>query len=214
MDARVEAFKELSVAAVSDAMDRLGMHGTCLGVAPLANGYRMAGRAFTLKYIPVGVIKGTVGDYIDDVPPGDVVVLDNAGRIDCTVWGDILTSVAHKRGVGGTVINGVCRDVARSLGLGYPIFSRGKFMRTGKDRVQVDGMNIPVSLGDVQVAPGDILVGSDDGIVVVPKEKEEEILNVAQSISEAEGKLLAEAMKGTRLDEARKKYRYHELQRH
>ncbi len=214
MDARVEAFKELSVAAVSDAMDRLGMHGTCLGVAPLANGYRMAGRAYTLKYIPVGVIKGTVGDYIDDVPPGDVVVLDNAGRIDCTVWGDILTSVAHKRGVGGTVINGVCRDVARSLGLVYPIFSRGKFMRTGKDRVQVDGMNIPVSLGDVQVAPGDILVGSDDGIVVVPKEKEEEILNVALSISEAEGKLLAEAMKGTRLDEARKKYRYHELQRH
>jgi len=214
MDARVEAFKKLSVAAVSDALDRLGLHGTCLGITPLTNGFRMAGRAFTAKYIPVGVLKGTVGDYIDDVPPGDVVVLDNAGRIDCTVWGDILTSVAHKRGICGTVINGVCRDVARGLDLGYPIFSRGKFMRTGKDRVQVDGMNIPVSLGDVQVRPGDILVGSDDGVVVVPKEKEEEILTMAQSISEAEGKLLAEAMKGTRLDEARKKYRYHELQRH
>lgn len=214
MDASVYAFKELSVAAVSDALDRLGLQGTCLGTAPLTNGFRMAGRAFTVKYIPVGVVKGTVGDYIDDVPPGDIVVLDNAGRIDCTVWGDILTSVAHKRGVGGTVINGVCRDVARSLDLGYPIFSRGKFMRTGKDRVQVDGMNTPVSLGDVQVRPGDILVGSDDGVVVVPKEKEEEVLTIAQSISETEGKLLGEAMKGTRLDDARKKYRYHELQRH
>jgi len=213
MDARIEAFKGLSVAAVSDAMDRLGLHGTCLGILPLAVGNRMAGRAFTLKYIPVGVVKGTVGDYIDDVPPGDVVVLDNAGRLDCTVWGDILTSIAHKRGVAGTVINGVCRDVARSFEFHYPIFSRGKFMRTGKDRVQVDGMNVPVSLGDVQVCQGDIVLGSDDGVVVVPKDKEEEVLSVAQSISEAEANLLTEALKGMRLDEVRKKYGYHQLQR-
>ncbi len=213
MDATVEAFKQISVAGVSDALDRLGLHGTCLGIAPLTSGFRMVGRAFTIKYIPVGVDKGTVGDYIDDVPVGGVVVLDNGGRLDCTVWGDILTSVANKRGVGGTVINGVCRDVARSLELHYPIFSRGKFMRTGKDRVQVDAMNVPVSLGDVQVKPGDILLGSDDGVVVVPREKEEEILKVAQSISQAEASLLAEAMKGTRLDEARKKFGYHQLQR-
>jgi len=128
MDARIEAFKGLSVAAVSDAIDRLGLHGACLGISPLAAGNRMAGRAFTLKYIPVGVVKGTVGDYIDDVPPGDVVVLDNAGRLDCTVWGDILTSIAHKRGIAGTVINGVCRDVARSFDLHYPIFSRAKYI--------------------------------------------------------------------------------------
>jgi len=213
MDAYVEAFKKLSAAAVSDALDRLGLHGACLGIAPLAAGHRMVGRAFTIKYIPVGVVKGTVGDYIDDVPPGDVVVLDNAGRLDCTVWGDILTSLAHKRGVAGTVIHGVCRDVARSYELRYPIFSRGKFMRTGKDRVQVDGMNVPVSLGDVQVRPGDILIGSDDGVVVVPREKEEEILSLARSISEAEERILAESLAGARLDEARKKYKYHELQR-
>jgi len=213
MDDRIEMLKRLSVAAVSDALDRLGLHGACLSIVPLTTGFRMAGRAFTIKYIPVGVEKGTVGDYIDDVPPGGVVVLDNAGRLDCTVWGDILTSVAHKRGVAGTVIHGVCRDVARSFELGYPIFSRGRFMRTGKDRVQVEGMNVPVSLGDVQVRPGDIVMGSDDGVVVVPKEREGEVLALAQSISEAEGKILAEALKGSRLDEARQKHRYHELQR-
>jgi regulator of RNase E activity RraA len=86
-------------------------------------------------------------------------------------------------------------------------------MRTGKDRVQVDGMNIPISLGDVHVKPGDILLGSDDGVVVVPREKEEEVLKIAQSISQAEASLLAEALKGTRLDEARKKFGYHQLQR-
>lgn len=213
MDKIIEGFKKLTAAAVSDALDRLGLHGACLGIAPLATGYRMVGRAFTLKYIPVGVVKGTVGDYIDDVPPGGVVVLDNAGRLDCTVWGDILTSVAHKRGIAGTVIHGVCRDIARSFELRYPIFSRGKFMRTGKDRVQVEGMNVPVSLADVQVRPGDVVIGSDDGIVIVPKDREEEVLSVAQSVSQAEDQILSEALKGNRLDEVRKKYKYHELQR-
>ncbi len=213
MDAHVEAVKKLSAAAVSDALDRLGLHGACLGITPLATGYRMVGRAFTVRYIPVGVERGTVGDYIDDVPAGQVVVLDNAGRLDCTVWGDILTSIAHMRGVAGTVIHGVCRDIARSFELRYPIFSRGRFMRTGKDRVQVDGVNVPVCLGDVQARPGDIVVGSDDGVVVVPQERELELLAVARSIAETEEKILAEALKGTRLAEVRKKYKYHELQR-
>ncbi len=213
MDARVEAFKKLSAVAVSDALDRLGLHGACLGIAPLAVGNRMVGRAFTIKYIPVGSVKGTVGDYIDDVTPGDVIVLDNSGRLDCTVWGDILTAIAHKRGIAGTVIHGVCRDVARSFELRYPIFSRGRFMRTGKDRVQVEGMNVPVSLGDVQVRTGDILIGSDDGVVVVPQDREEEVLALAQSISQAEDKILSEALGGVRLDEVRKKHGYHELQR-
>ncbi len=213
MDALVEEFKKLSVALVSDALDRLGIHGQCLGIQPIAPGSKTAGRAFTLKYIPCGMDKGTVGDYIDDVPPGDVVVMDNAGRVDCTVWGDILTSVANKRRLAGTVIHGACRDVARSVDLGYPIFSRGKFMRTGKDRVQLEGVNVPISLGDVQVRQGDIVLGSDDGVLVVPKEYETDVLSMAQSISEAEERILSAAIQGERLDELRRTFKYHELQR-
>jgi 4-hydroxy-4-methyl-2-oxoglutarate aldolase len=213
MDALVEEFKKLSVALVSDALDRLGIHGQCLGIQPIAPGSKTAGRAFTLKYLPCGIDKGTVGDYIDDVPPGDVVVMDNAGRVDCTVWGDILTSVANKRRLAGTVIHGACRDVARSVDLGYPIFSRGKFMRTGKDRVQLEGVNVPISLGDVQVRQGDIVFGSDDGVLVVPKEYETDVLSMAQSISEAEERILSAAIQGERLDELRRTFKYHELQR-
>src|SRR5712691_6611589 len=213
MDNIVNAFKELSIAAVSDGMDRLGIHGTCLGIAPLTYGYQMVGRAFTVKYLPAGVEKGTVGDFIDDVPPGGVVVLDNGGRLDCTVWGDILTSVAHTRGLAGTVVDGVCRDVNRSLELSYPIFSRGKFMRTGKDRVAAVGMNVPVAVGDVQVCPGDVVFGTDDGVLVVPQQKEKEVLTLARTIEETEEKIRLEVLKGTPLKEARRKYGYHELQR-
>ena len=94
----------------------------------------MAGRAWTLKYGPAGSPPGTVGDYIDDVAPGSVIVLDNGGRDNVTVWGDILTEVAHRKGIAGTVIDGINRDVALCLQLGYPVFSRDSWMRTGKDR--------------------------------------------------------------------------------
>jgi 4-hydroxy-4-methyl-2-oxoglutarate aldolase len=210
MDDIVEGFKKLASASISDALDRLGIHGMVQGIAPLTNGHHVVGRAF--KYIPCGVVKGTVGDYIDDVPPGGVVVLDNAGRLDCTVWGDILTTVASARGIAGTVIHGVCRDVAGSLDVGYPIFSRGHFMRTGKDRVQVDGTNVPVSLGDVQVRPGDIVIGTDDGVLVVPVESEAEVLEIATGVSEAEERIIADVKAGAKLVDARKKHGYHQLQ--
>jgi len=212
-DATVQGLGELPTATISDALDRLGIAGQVLGIAPLDPRFRLAGRAFTLRYRPAGIMeRGTVGDYIDDVPPGEVVVLDNAGRLDCTVWGDILTAVANRRGVGGTVIHGVCRDVQRALDLGYPIFSRGRYMRTGKDRVEVESTGAPVSLGEVQVRPGDILIGDADGLLVVPRGREAEILEVARQIEEAEQAIERETAKGIRLDEARRTFRYHQLQ--
>ena len=111
-----------------------------------------------------------------------VVVLDNGGRENATVWGDILTEVAHVRGLAGTVIDGVCRDVALCLKLNYPVFSRDHWMRTGKDRVQVEAVNIPVNIGDARVCPGDILRGDADGVVCLPQAHEEAILKIAEEI--------------------------------
>ena len=212
-DAVVSGLGALPTATLSDALDRLGIVGQCLGIAPLDPRFRLAGRAFTIRYRPTGVVeRGNVGDYIDDVTPGDIVVLDNAGRVDCTVWGDILTAVAHRRGVGGTVIHGVCRDVTRALDLEYPIFSRGRYMRTGKDRVEVESMGAPVSLGEIQIRPGDILIGDADGVVVIPRVRESEVLDTARQIEDAEQAIERETAKGIRLDEARKTFRYHQLQ--
>ena len=212
-DAIVDGLRELPTATISDALDRLGIVGQCLGLAPLDPKFRLAGRAFTLRYRPTGLVdKGNVGDYVDDVPPGGIVVLDNAGRLDCTVWGDILTAVSSRRGIGGTVIHGVCRDVQRALDLNYPIFTRGRYMRTGKDRVEVESMQQPVSLGEIQVRPGDILVGDADGVLVVPSIRASEVFDVAREIEDAEQGIERETAKGLRLDEARQAFRYHQLQ--
>jgi len=65
-------------------------------------------------------------DFIDDVAEGDVVVIDNDGRTDCTVWGDIMTQYAGSQRIAATVIDGVCRDVSKALDDGYPLFTKGR----------------------------------------------------------------------------------------
>lgn len=211
-DVNVERAAALDTPTLSDALDRLGIVGQCYKIEPRDPSFRMAGRAFTILYGPPGKPVGTVGDFIDDVPPGSVIVLDNGGREDATVWGDILTEIAHRRGIAGTVIDGINRDTQLCLSLGYPVFSKASWMRTGKDRVQVEGVNVPVNIGGARVAPGDLLHGDTDGVVVLPKEHEDAILDAAEEIAAAEERIRDACRKGMSLREAREHNRYHQLQ--
>jgi len=203
---------QLDTATLSDALDRLGLNGQCYRIKPRSTDFRMTGRAWTLLYGPAGSPPGTVGDYIDDVPPGSVIVLDNGGRDDGTVWGDILTEVAKAKGIAGTVIDGVNRDVALCLELGYPIYSRDNWMRTGKDRVQVEAIQVAVNVGNVRVCPGDLLRGDADGVVAIPQAHEERVLAAAEEIHAAENAIRASVRRGMSLRDAREKHRYHQLQ--
>lgn len=212
VDELIRTLSTLSTPTVSDALDRLGVPGQALGIRALDESLTMCGRAYTLRYQPVGPDGGTVGDYIDDVPAGDVLVLDNAGRLDATVWGDILTLMASRRALAGTVIDGVCRDTARARELGYPIYARGHWMRTGKDRVALAAAEVPVTIGGVLVSPGDPVLGDADGIVVLPRAREREILETALAIEKAEEAIRASVLSGSRLDEARRQRGYHTLQ--
>ncbi|MBZ5636294.1 MAG: RraA family protein [Acidobacteriia bacterium] len=211
-DKNVERAAKLDTTAISDAMDRLGIAGQCLNIKPLDPRFRLTGRAFTILYGPAGTPPGTVGDYIEDVPPGGVVVLDNGGRENATVWGDILTWVANRRGVAGTVIDGACRDTHLARELGYPIYSRSYSMRTGKDRIQVEAMGGPVNIGDARVNQGDILRGDADGVVAIPQAHEDAILTNAEQIDAAESEIRRLVNEGNTLTEARAKLGYHKLQ--
>ena len=212
MDQIIERFKKLDTTCVSDAMDKIGIECSVYGVKPIQRGEKICGRAFTVHYVPCGAVKGTVGDFLDDVEPGQVIVIDNAGRDNCTVWGDIMAKTAKKYGIAGTVIDGVCRDIPAVLECQYPIFSKGYYMRTGKDRVYVDAVNVPVTLSDIQVCPGDIVIGDDTGVVVVPQSRAEEVAEIAENIDRKEQEILALVAKGYKLKEARAMTGYHHLQ--
>jgi len=209
----VALFEGLDTPGVSDAMDRLGLPGHCFGIRALDDYARtVVGPAFTVKYVPATTPPGTVGDFIDDVSEGDFVVIDNDGRTDCTVWGDIMTQYAGARGFAGTLIDGVCRDVAKALGDGYPMFSRGRFMRTGKDRVQVEAVNVTVSVGQARVSPRDIVVADANGALVVPRAWAREVAELARSIEEVENTIRREIEAGKSLKAAREALGYHSLQ--
>jgi len=212
--ALVALFEGLDTPGVSDALDKLGLPGQCLGVAPLDNYSKViVGPAFTVQYVSASVPPGTVGDFIEDVAPGDVVVIDNGGRTDCTVWGDIMTQYAGTRQIAATVIDGVCRDVNKALGDGYPIFSKGRFMRTGKDRVQVQSVNQPVSIGTARVSARDIVVADANGVVIVPRARAAEVAACARQIESIEADIRALITQGKTLKEARAALGYHSLQR-
>ncbi len=212
MDENVQRASKLDTTALSDALDRLGIPGQCLGIKPLDPRFRLVGRAFTILYGPAGIPPGTVGDFIDDVAEGTVIVIDNGGRENATVWGDIMTMVAHRRNIAGTVIDGACRDTNLSREIGYPIFSRSYSMRTGKDRVQVEAVNGPVNIGDARVLQGDIVRGDADGVIAIPQAHENDVLKVAEEIDATEEKIRHAVLEGMRLSDARKQYRYHNLQ--
>jgi regulator of RNase E activity RraA len=207
-----DRIEELGTSTLSDALDWSGLGGQSLGLKPLRPGMRLAGRAYTVRYQPCGLVPGTVGDFIDDVAPGAVVVIDNDGRLDATAWGDILTLFASARGIGGTVIDGVNRDYDRAVELSYPVFSRGTYMRTGKDRVEVAAIEEPVSIGGHLVRPGDLVVGDSDGVVVIPAEREQQVLDRAWTIHRTEQRIRDAIAAGMSLREARAKYGYHSLQ--
>jgi len=206
-------FEGLDTPAISDAMDKLGLPGQCMNIMPLNNYSQLVvGPAFTVQYVSASTPPGTVGDFIDDVSPGEVVVIANDGRTDCTVWGDIMTQYALSRGIAATVIDGVCRDVNKALNENYPIFSKGRFMRTGKDRVQVASVNQPVSIGTARVCNGDIVIADANGVVVVPRARIHEVAETARRIEHVESQIRTSIAAGKTLGQARAELGYHSLQ--
>jgi 4-hydroxy-4-methyl-2-oxoglutarate aldolase len=208
----VKRLAALDTPALSDALDRLGIDGQAIGILPMDRGFRVTGQAFTVRMLPRGTSGKSVGDYVDAVEPSQVVVIDNGGRLDATVWGDILTTVAHRNQISGTVIDGVCRDVGRSLELGYPIFARSNTMRTGKDRVSAEAYNEPVQLAGVRVEAGDWVCADADGVVVIPMDHADAVLAAAEEIDAVEEDIRAAVAGGGRLVEIRERLQYHTLQ--
>jgi 4-hydroxy-4-methyl-2-oxoglutarate aldolase len=110
---------------------------------------------------------------------------------------------AKRNGIAGTVIDGVCRDVALIRELNYPIFTRGGFMVTGEGRVRLASVQEEVTAGDISVHPQDIVIADDSDVLVVPKSRAEEVLRTAQDIGVRENRIKRMAEEDLGLKEAR-----------
>jgi isocitrate/isopropylmalate dehydrogenase/regulator of RNase E activity RraA len=207
----VDRLADLDTAAVSDAMDSLGLCGVLPGVVARVPGARIAGPAFTVSYRPVsadGPKFRNAADYLDDVPAGSVVVVDNGASTRCTNWGSLLTALAIARGVRGTVVHGSARDVAEIRTLGYPLFSTGITMVSGKNRVELAATGEVVTVAGTLVRTGDVVVADDNGAVVVPAERAAEVADRAERVDSTERAIADAIHSGLRLDEARARFGY------
>lgn len=203
--------------AVSDALDLLGVSGALWGATRQSGSGTVVGPAFTVGFEAVAEgERAAAADYIDDVPPGSVVVLAGDGS-RCTVWGDILTEVAVARGVAGTVIDGYCRDIDGIRALDYSVWARGAFMRSGKNRARMVAAQQPVTIGAdgdrITVRPGDLVTADGSGVVVVPADLVAEVADTVTRVADVEAGVLAEVRAGVPLRVARANHGYHDVAR-
>lgn len=206
-----ERLLQLDTAAVSDAMDSLGINRALFGIAPRVDGAKIAGPAFTVQYEALSNEPATfqnAANYIDEVPPHAVVVVNNDANTACTSWGDILTRKALRQDIAGTVINGSARDIETIRKLGYPLFTAGIFMVSGKNRVRLKATNVPVEIAGVTVQPGDWIFGDDNGVVVIGVEHLQAVIERAENVNNTEIGIVKAIESGESLVAARQNFGY------
>ncbi|MBB6174317.1 regulator of RNase E activity RraA [Nocardiopsis mwathae] len=179
-------------------------------IRPRTPGTVACGPAFTVRYRPVADTAGfrNAANYIDEVPAGSVIVVDNGGSRTCTNWGSLLSTVAQENGVAGTVVNGSVRDVREGRALGYPLFSTAVTMVSGKNRVVLDRTGVQVDIEGTVVAPGDWVFADDNGALRIPASALPEVIRRAEAVERTESRIRRAVLGGSRLDAARARFGY------
>ncbi|MGO2513467.1 4-carboxy-4-hydroxy-2-oxoadipate aldolase/oxaloacetate decarboxylase [Marinomonas polaris] len=174
-DELLKRLKELGTATVYEAQGGKGALDS--GMKPLSSSMTLAGPALTLDCKPADNLM--IHYALLQAKPGDVLVIDAKGFLEAGPWGDVLTEQALAIGLAGLVINGSVRDAKTIIEMGFPVFCRGISIKgTGKN--QPGEMNVPICIGDVQICPGDIVIGDQDGLVIVNPDKAQNVLEMAE----------------------------------
>lgn len=158
--------------------DVMGANQAALGLYALVPGARMAGPAFTAKAPPGSV--PTLLKALELAPPGSVLAVDGEGCADAALFGGLFARYAARRGLAGFAVDGASRDTADLAALGFPAFARAVCPRAWVNPAMGE-IGVPVTLGGTAVRPGDWLVGDADGIVVIPRERLEEVLAAGEA---------------------------------
>lgn len=170
----IARFERHDTAKVGDAMGRYGIMD--YEIKPISEGMRLLGPAVTVLTRPGDALY--VAHVGDVAQPGDVIVIDAGGYKDVSIIGErIAYYMQAKRGVNGIVVDGAVRDVKGIRALGFPTFARAITPRIFGSQGP-GAINVPISCGGVPVNPGDLIFGDDDGVVVVPREDVERVLQL------------------------------------
>lgn len=174
MNTVIEQLKDVPTTAISDVLK--GMNNIDSSIKPLKETYKIAGEAYTVK-LPVGdnlhLLKA-----LKEVKPGDILMVDVKGDTYRAIAGDFVVGMMQTLEVGGLVVDGVIRDLMDIKELNFPVFSKGTTVSSGGKNGPGE-INVPISCGGTSVNPGDIVVGDVDGVVVIPRDQAQAVLEKA-----------------------------------
>ncbi len=183
----VDRLSQLDTCAVSDALDRCGLRGAVIGIRPVWPCPRIAGRVVTIRLKPAGLDrpKQHLGSTaIDAAKAGDVLVVDNAGRVDVASWGGLLSLAAKTKQIQGVILDGACRDVDEIQDVGLPVYARGVVPITARGRIMQESFNQEIQCGTVAVRPADLVIADGSGVVFIPGQKAENVIAEAEAIAQ------------------------------
>ena len=198
-EAIIERLAKLDTCAVSDALDSLNLKGATWGVRPQWPCPKIAGRAVTMKIKPAGLQQPTqhLGTApIETAEPGDIIVIDNGGKLEFSCWGGLLALSAKLKGVSGVVIDGASRDIDEARDLEFPVYARGVVPMTARGRVVQESFNQEIQFAGVQCHAGDLVLADGSGVIIIAKEKENEAVAAAEAIYAKEQEMAAGIRKG------------------
>jgi regulator of RNase E activity RraA len=210
-----ERFAAIYTAALADILDARGHHDQTLppSIRPLARGMRLAGRAYTVKGGPAANHDAAAYDeairkvlwMLGEVPEGQVAVYACAQDVSAHL-GELSVTSLKARGVAGCVLDGGCRDVGFITEEGFPVFSRFVTPEDSTWRWELEATQVPVTIGNVRIEPGDWIVGDDDGVVVVPAAIAEDVLAEAEQKARTESEIRVAVRDGMPPLEAYERY--------
>jgi 4-hydroxy-4-methyl-2-oxoglutarate aldolase len=194
VDPLIAGFKKSYPASVSDAVELVtGKNGTMWHDMKLVNGTPIVGRAVTSLVKPASPEQATPAlstkhsvEMIDNAEPGEVGVIVMEGTLEIAAMGNLMATAAKVRGMAGMVLDGAIRDVWDIRRMGLTVYARSLSPRTAVGHYATVARNVPVECAGVTVRPGDIIVADEDGVVVVPQERAQEVLKKAQEIDDRE----------------------------
>jgi regulator of RNase E activity RraA len=186
---------------VADAQERAGVMRSYL--RPLTNDTRFVGPALTVRLEPGNQVDCL--DALSVAQEGDVVVVDAAGETETSIWGGLMSGLCKMKGVTGAVVDGAIRDTDETRDLGFFIFSKAIVPRSTHSpysgRMDPIEINVPIQCAGILVRPGDLVLGDEIGVVVIPLENAAEVLAAARAQADKEEQTRAKIREGKTVEE-------------
>ena len=211
--ALIARYRQVYTGAVADVLDQRGLtHQIVDGsIQGLTLDMRVVGPAFTCKGAPATALEPDDWDqrkaFLDALTPQCVAVVDSSGDTNAAHWGELMSTAARGRGCTGVVIDGATRDVPQMLEMGFPAFVRYRSPASSIRRWRISGFGHSVTLGGVLVRQGDFVMGDADGVVVIPIEHVEPVIDTVEALLGAENSMRAELSAGALFSTTWDRYR-------